>query len=259
MDSLLRGRTAVVTGGASGLGRAIACAFAEHGANVVVADTRRTPREGGTPTVVKIDDAYAVEAAFVECDVTDSERLSAAVDRAGDLGGLDVMVNNAGLLGPTDLLVDTDEGDYRRTIDVNMNGTYLGCQVAAADMLDRNVEGSIINVSSIAGMRGYSNRTSYCSSKGGIRLLTYALADELGPHGIRVNAIHPGATETSMTRKDGEVIGSDESEERKENIPLRRFGEPADVANVALFLASDLSAYVTAGSIVVDGGVTNTS
>lgn len=259
MAELLADTSAVVTGGASGLGRAIARRFAEHGANIVVADVRRSPREGGRPTDELVTDEFDAGATYVECDVTEKSDLVRAVEVADELGGLDVMVNNAGLLGPTDPLVETDEDEYRRLVDVNLNGTYLGCQVAASDMLDRDTRGSIINLSSIAGIRGYSNRTSYCSSKGGIRLLTYALAAELGPDGIRVNAIHPGATETSMTREDGEVVDSDESEERWKAIPLRRFGRPADVANVALFLASDLADYVTAESVVVDGGVTNTS
>lgn len=258
MEGLLADRTAVITGGASGLGRAIARKFAQQGANIVVADTRRTPREGGEPTHEVLREEFGGEVDYVECDVTQTSSLEGAVDRARDFGGLDIMVNNAGLLGPTEELVDTNETAYRRTIDVNLSGTYLGCQVAANDMIARGVDGAIINMSSIAGIRGYANRTSYCSSKGGIRLLTYALADELGSHGIRVNAIHPGATETTMTKEDGEVIDSEESEERKAAIPLGRFGQPVDVANVALFLASELASYVTAESIVVDGGVTNT-
>lgn len=259
MDRLLADRTAIITGGSSGLGRAIARRFAEQGADVVVADVRETPREGGRPTADLIEDEFDVGAVRVDCDVTERADLLAAVEHAREFGGVDAMVNNAGLLGPTETLLETDPEEYRRTVAVNLDGTYLGSQVAGLDMLERDADGCILNLSSIAGFRGYSNRTTYCATKGGIRLLTYALAEELGPHGIRVNAIHPGATETAMTRSDGEVIDSEESDERLEAIPLRRFGEPRDVANVALFLASDLASYVTAASVVVDGGVANTS
>lgn len=154
INELLTDQTAVVTGSASGLGRAIARKFAEQGADVVVADTRRTPREGGGPTDDLVARDENVDVAYVECDVTNKDDLSRAVDRAGEFGGLDITVNNAGLLGPTDELRETDESKYRQLVDVNLNGTYYGCQVAAADMCAREVDGSIINMSSIAGIRG---------------------------------------------------------------------------------------------------------
>ena len=256
--SLLEDKTAVVTGAASGNGRAIAELFAEHGAAVVVADVREEPREGGEPTHELLE-ARGGDAVFVECDVTSYDDCVAAVEAAEEFGGVDVMVNNAGIVGPQVPLVELDMDDYRRLMRVNLDGVFHGSKAAALAMVDSGNGGSIVNMSSVAGIVGYGGITPYSAAKGGVRLFSYALASELGPDGIRVNVVHPGVIETAMTTEDSPIVGTEEGEQLKAVLPLRRFGTPEDVAGVCLFLASDLSSYVTAESIVVDGGNLNSA
>lgn len=255
MADLLSNDVAVVTGGASGNGRAIARTFAANGADVVIADVRREPRTGGTPTQELVE-AEGRTATFVECDVTDRAHLEEAVQAAEALGGIDVMVNNAGVFHQTAFLDVTDDA-FDRLMDVNLKGTFFGAQVAAERMAAGD-GGAIVNLSSIAGLRGSAGFATYATSKGGVRLLTYVLADELGPDGIRVNAIHPGIIETAMTADDVPLVVGDVGDALVDEIPRGRFGQPADVADAALYLASDLADYVTGESLVVDGGISNT-
>jgi NAD(P)-dependent dehydrogenase (short-subunit alcohol dehydrogenase family) len=249
MSALLKDRTVVVTGAASGNGRSIARTFADHGADIIVADVREDPRESGTPTHELIETETERSAKFVECDVTDLEDIRDAVDAAKVFGGIDVMVNNAGIL-KTGAITELSEDEYDAVMDVNAKGVFLGCKAAAERMNDG---GNIINISSTAGIIGGEENSIYCASKGAVRLLTYSLAAELGPE-VRVNAIHPGTTDTQMVTKDIEIMGTDKVEEQTQSIPLRRFGRPEDVADTAVYLASDLSDYVTGESILVDGG-----
>jgi NAD(P)-dependent dehydrogenase (short-subunit alcohol dehydrogenase family) len=257
MTERLTDSVAVVTGGASGIGRAIALEFAAEGATVVVADRTETPREGGTPTHERIQ-ADGGEAVFARTDVGNPGDLEDAVATATEFGPLDVMVNNAGILRMREF-TDVTEAEYEETMAVNAKGTFFGCQAAANAMLDGPGEGgSIVNVSSTAGIRGAGGYVAYCASKGAIRLLTYALADRLGPDGIRVNALHPGAVESEMTRQDSKVLGTDRGDAFRDKVPLQRFGRPEEVADAACFLASDESSYVTGESLLVDGGTSNT-
>lgn len=256
--ALLTDKTAVVTGGASGLGRAIAELFADHGAAVVVADIQSEPRQSGAPTHELIAEQGG-DATFVECDVTNYDDCVAAVAAADEFGGIDVMVNNAGIVGPQTPLVDLDFDEYETLMDINLNGVFHGSKAAATAMIEQGEGGSIINMSSVAGMRGYGGITPYSAAKGGVRLFSYALANELGPDGIRVNAVHPGVIETAMTTEDSPTVGTEMGEQLEQTIPLRRFGQPEDVAGVCGFLASDLASYVTAESIVVDGGTLNSA
>lgn len=254
MPELLDGKTAVVTGGASGNGRAIARTYAAHGCDVVIADIQVEPREGGTPTHEVIENETTQRATFIDCDVTDNDALAAAVDAADAFGGIDVMVNNAGVYR-TETFTEVTEADYRALMDINVKGVFFGAQLAARRMLE-NGGGSIINMSSIAGIHGSRQSPTYSASKGAVRLLTYALAADLGDDGIRVNAIHPGVIETTMTTEDVPLIGGDHTDRFRSMIPQGRFGTPNDVADAALFLASDLAGYVNGESLVVDGGMT---
>jgi NAD(P)-dependent dehydrogenase (short-subunit alcohol dehydrogenase family) len=255
--TLLDGKTAVVTGGSSGIGRGIARGFAEHGAGaVVVADVREDPKESGPPTHELLADETDAAATFVECDVTNTDDLEAAADAAAEFGGLDIWVNNAGIWHAEDFL-DVTEAEYQQLMDINTKGAYFGSQVAAARLRDRG-GGSIINISSIAGLFGNGNWPTYATSKGGLTLLTYSLAHELGEHGIRVNAIHPGAIQTMIGGEptDSEAAAAG-AEQFTQMVPLGRYGQPEDVAGAAVFLASDLAGYVTGESLVVDGGWTS--
>lgn len=250
---LLEGKVSVITGGSSGIGRGIALAFADHGADVIVADVREEPKGDGTPTHEKIESETDRRAAFVECDVSNVDDLEAAMDVADELGGVDVMVNNAGIWRPEEFL-EVTEAEYRQIMDVNAKGTYFGSQAAAKRMVDDG-GGSIINLSSINGIFGNGGHPTYTVSKGGIRLLTYSLAHGLGDAGIRVNAIHPGAIKTEIGPA-GQETSEEQIEQLRRMIPLGRQGQPEDVAGVAVFLASDLAGYVTGASVVVDGGWT---
>lgn len=256
MSTLLSNKTAVVTGGASGIGRSIAITFAKEGCDMVVADVQENPREGGIPTHKVIREETNSASTFVSCDVSHIDDLIQSVDAASEFGGIDVMVNNAGILRDKSFL-EVTEDEYDQLMNVNVKGTFFGSQAAARKMI-KNGGGSIINMSSVSGLRGASGLVSYCTSKGAIRLMTYALADELGPKGIRVNAIHPGTIETMQSSKDAGT-GFDEDSELLDKIPSGRFGRPNDVANAALYLASDLAEYVNGSSLTVDGGKYNTA
>jgi NAD(P)-dependent dehydrogenase (short-subunit alcohol dehydrogenase family) len=252
MHPMLEGKIAVVTGASSGNGRAIAVRFAQAGATVVVADVSSAPREGGTPTAEIINSARPGAAVFLRCDVTRLEDLQKAVDAAEELGGLDIMVNNAGILIKEPLLEAT-EAVFHRMVDVNVKSVYFGSQIAARAMAKRR-SGVIINMCSVAGMRGTGGFSAYNMTKGAVRLLTYSMADELGPLGIRVNNVNPGIMRTQMNVIDDPVIGTSVGETYLDLIPARRWGEPEEVAEACLFLASDMSRYVMGTSLVVDGG-----
>src|SRR6056297_2431851 len=250
MSERLQGKTALVTGGSSGNGRAIARRFAEEGANITVADVREDPRMGGEPTHDLIE-SEGGNAQYVHCDVSSIEDLHAAVDATVEaFGSLDVMVNNAGVERQKPLGEVTDE-DYEWLMDINLKGVFFGSQAAVEVMREQEDGGSIINMSSIGGIRGLENSSLYCTSKGGVTNLTRQLAVEHGEADIRVNALNPGFIETAMTMEDGETAGG-----ILEQTPLGRAGQPDEVADAALFLASDESSFVTGHNLVMDGGFT---
>nr|WP_049889774.1 SDR family oxidoreductase [Natronorubrum bangense] len=255
MSPMLTDDVAVVTGGSSGNGRAIARRFAAEGADIVVADIQESPREGGEPTHELIEDETDANATFVECDVTNVDDLESAVEAAEEFGGVTVMVNNAGIFHGEEFL-EVDEDGFGRMMDINVKGVFFGAQAAAKRMVEAD-GGSIINLSSVAGLEGSGEFVTYCGTKGAVRLFTYSMAAKLGPDGVRVNAIHPGLIETTMTTDDFPIMGTDAESEFLEAIPSRRAGQPEDVADAALYLASDLSDYVNGESLVVDGGMTN--
>ncbi|MDS0294934.1 SDR family NAD(P)-dependent oxidoreductase [Halogeometricum luteum] len=251
MSERLQGKTALVTGGSSGNGRAIARRFAEEGARITVADVREDPRMGGEPTHELIA-SEGGDAQFVQCDVSSVNDLRAAVDVTVEaFGSLDVMVNNAGVERQKPL-EDVTEEDYEWLMDINLKGVFFGSQAAVEAMRDQDDGGSIINMSSIGGIRGLENSSLYCTSKGGVTNLTRELAVEHGENGVRVNALNPGFIETAMTMEDGDTAGGILGQ-----TPLGRAGQPEEVADAALFLASDESSFVTGHNLVVDGGFTS--
>jgi NAD(P)-dependent dehydrogenase (short-subunit alcohol dehydrogenase family) len=250
MADRLDGKAALVTGGSSGNGRAIARRFAEEGASVTVADVRDDPRLGGDPTHDCIE-ATGGTAQFVECDVTSTADIESAVGATVDAyGSLDVMVNNAGVERQLPI-VDASEDDYDWLMDINLKGVYFGSKAATEVMRTQESGGSIVNMSSIAGIRGLENSSLYCTSKGGVTNLTRQMAVEQGEHGIRVNALNPGFIETAMTAEDGETADGILAQ-----TPLGRAGQPEEVADAAVFLASDESSFVTGHNLVLDGGYT---
>ncbi len=249
---LLKDRVAVVTGGSSGNGRAVAERFAQEGARVIVADLTETAREGGKTTTDLINESYPGAARFVKCDVSNVAQLENLVMEAERMGGLGIMVNNAGILKKQSVLEATEDV-FREMVDVNVKSVLFGSQAAARVMVPRK-NGIIINMCSIAGMRGTGGYCHYNLSKGAVRLLTYSLADELGPHGIRVNNVNPGIMRTQMNIEDDPVIGTETGEGYLDLIPARRWGDPDDVASACVYLASDLGKYVMGTSLIVDGG-----
>lgn len=241
MAGELEGRVAIVTGGASGLGRATVEAYVSEGAKVVVADIDDAK---GEEVAKSLGDA----AVFQHTDVSDRDQLQATVDLAVErFGGLHVMMNNAGL--PDDTFkpfYELDFANFDRVMDVNLLGVILGTQIAARHMKD-NGGGSIINTTSIAGIQPSGGATLYRAAKAGVVMFSKSIALDLGQDGIRVNCIAPGLIPTAMTSYDTSAI-------RAKLQPLDRAGSPEDVANAAVFLGSDRSAQVTGLVLNVDGG-----
>jgi NAD(P)-dependent dehydrogenase (short-subunit alcohol dehydrogenase family) len=257
VSDLLEDRTVVVTGAASGIGRAIARRYAEEGADVVVADIREEPRLGGSPTHERIQAETDADAVYCECDVREIDDLRAAVEAADEFGGVDTMVNNAGVTGPMGPFHEASVEAYERARATLLDGVFYGSKVAATKMLADETEGTIINVSSALSVEGYGNQVPYSGMKGGVRLFTYSMAADLGPE-IRVNAVLPGLTETAMPADDAGMIGTPAEEQFWQNTPLDRTARPEEIADGAVFLASDMASFVSGESLLVDGGLTNT-
>lgn len=242
--SLLTGQTAVITGGAQGLGFAIAARFVAEGARVVLGDVNLEATEAAA-TQLGGDDV----AAAVRCDVTSGADVDALVASAVDrFGGLDVMVNNAGITRDATMRKMTEE-EFDQVIAVHLKGTWNGLRTAAAIMRE-NKRGAIVNMSSISGKVGMVGQTNYSAAKAGIVGMTKAASKELAYLGVRVNAIQPGLIRSAMTEAMPQRIW----DEKLAEIPMGRAGEPEEVANVALFLASDLSSYMTGTVLEVTGG-----
>lgn len=244
MAAELEGRVALISGAARGMGAAEARLFVEEGARVVLGDVLD---EEGEQTAAELGEA----ATYVHLDVTSEEEWQAAVARAEErFGRLDVLVNNAGVLG-FGLLENTSLEDYERVVKVNQTGTFLGMKSAIGAMR-RAGGGSIVNISSLAGMQGVGGLVSYTASKFAVRGMTKVAAIELGPSSIRVNSVHPGGVATPMTRPVG-----GESEAEDDTVytsPIPRIGRPEEVANLVLWLASEKSSYCTGSEFVIDGG-----
>jgi NAD(P)-dependent dehydrogenase (short-subunit alcohol dehydrogenase family) len=248
MEFSLEGKVAVITGAARGIGRSIALRFAQAGAQVVVSDREL---EDVQPVADEIGDAGG-EALALQAHVGKLDNLAAMVTQTVEtFGRLDVAVNNAGTnpyFGP---LLGADEGQVEKTLDVNLKGVFRGCKVVAPQM-EKQGGGKIINIASVAGLRPGPGMGLYSISKAAVIMLTQVLAVELGPANIQVNAIAPGVIKTRFSQvvwQKPEV-----AEPALRSLPSNRFGEPEDVANLALYLASPASDFVTGAVFVVDGG-----
>jgi NAD(P)-dependent dehydrogenase (short-subunit alcohol dehydrogenase family) len=252
MPDRFRGKVAIVTGGAAGIGRASAEAFAREGATVHVLDNYRA---SGEETTARIE-AAGGRAHFHHGDVAEDDDVRALVAAATEgAGRVDVMHANAGIEW-TKKVVDTSLEEWARVIAVNLTGVYLACRFALVQMLEQRA-GSIVITCSPHALSTVPDAGAYAASKGGVLALTRALALEAAPHGIRVNALLPGAIDTPMLRREAKVAGDPEQQlERFAAIhPLNRLGRAEEIAEVALFLASDAASFVTGAAIPVEGGL----
>ncbi|MCE7001390.1 glucose 1-dehydrogenase [Kibdelosporangium philippinense] len=245
----LNGKVALITGAARGQGAAAARRFVEEGARVTIADILD---EQGKELAAELGDA----AVYQHLDVTSEEDWTAAVERTlTEFGSLNVLVNNAGIVHVKSI-VDTSLAEYERVIKVNQVGTFLGMR-AVIPALTEAKGGSIINVSSVEGLGGMAFLMAYTASKFAVRGMTKAAAMELGHLNIRVNSIHPGVIDTQMVR---DAAGGAEVDMKRvgKRVALRRCGQPEEIANLQVFLASDESSYSTGAEFVADGGATAT-
>jgi len=242
--TLLAGRTAVVTGGAQGLGLAIAQRFVAEGARVVLGDLNLEATDAAAASLGGSEVALAHQ-----CDVTSAESVDGLVAAAiQKFGGLDIMVNNAGITRDATMRKMTED-QFDQVIAVHLKGTWNGLRAAAAIMREQQ-SGAIVNMSSISGKVGMIGQTNYSAAKAGIVGMTKAASKELAHLGVRVNAIQPGLIRSAMTEAMPQRIWDSKVAE----VPMGRAGEPDEVANVALFLASDLSSYMTGTVLEVTGG-----
>jgi 3-oxoacyl-[acyl-carrier protein] reductase len=243
----LKDKVAIITGAGQGIGKEIALTFAREGAKVVVTDI--TGKENEVAEEIK---RMGGEAIAVKVDVSkmeDAKKMAEETLKA--FSRIDILVNNAGIY-PFKPFVEITEGDWDKVINVNLKGTF-NCTKAVVETMIKQKYGKIINITSIAGtVVGFPQLTHYCASKAGITGFTRALALELAPYGINVNAIAPGPIETPGTQ----VLGKEAYENFKKLIPIGRWGKPEDIANLAVFLASDESSNITGQVIVSDGGYT---
>ena len=241
----LQNKVAIITGGARGMGAATSRVFAQEGAKVVIADV--LDAEGA-----KLAAEIGKSAIFVHHDVTDENAWASLLDTtAKTFGPVDALVNNAGVL-LFRTLAETSKADFERVLNINLVGTFLGTKLVGLQMAARG-RGSIVNISSVDGMKGANGLGAYCASKWGIRGLTRVAAMEFGHKGVRVNSVHPGGVDTAMGNPYAEQKA--DVNKRYTMVPLQRVGEPEEVARTSLFLASDESSYLCGAEIAVDGGM----
>ena len=244
---LLEGKTAIITGASRGIGRGIAQVFAKHGANV--AFTYSASAEAAKELENELA-SFGVKAKGYQSNAADFNEAQKLVDDVvAEFGAIDILINNAGIT-KDNLLMRISEEDFDKVIEVNLKSVFNMTKAVQKTMLKQRY-GSIINMSSVVGVKGNAGQTNYAASKAGVIGFTKSVALELGSRNIRCNAIAPGFIETEMTAK----LPEDVVKGWRENIPLKRGGTPEDVANACIFLASDMSAYVTGQVLNVDGGM----
>ena len=247
----LKDKVAIITGAASGIGRATALLFAREGASVVIADVS----DPSGQTVADEISRSGAQASFQHCDVTQSADCKRVVDHAVErFGRLDILFNNAGIIRRA-TVVDLSEQDWDRVMNVNVKSIYLMSHYAVPIMA-RQGAGVIINTASGWGLTGGAKAAVYCASKGAVVLLTKAMAVDHGPQNIRVNCICPGDTDTNMLRSEAQQLGeaNDRFLAEAARRPLGRVGAPEEIAQAALYLASDAASFVTGTALIVDGG-----
>ncbi|PIU98680.1 hypothetical protein COS61_00070 [Candidatus Wolfebacteria bacterium CG03_land_8_20_14_0_80_40_12] len=246
----LKGKVAIVTGARRGMGRTHALALAKAGAKVAVADISLEECQRVVEEIAK----QGGEAMAIKCDVSKKKEVDEMVKKiVKEFGKIDILVNNAGIAQFVPFLEMTEE-EWDRTLDINLKGYFLCAQACVKEMVKQK-SGVIVNIASVAmGQQGVgmSNIVHYCASKGGIAGMTEALAVELAPYNIRVNAISPGMIETPMIssiKQDSKTV-----EAMLAKVPMRRVGKPEEVSNLVLFLASEVSSYMTGSTVIIDGG-----
>ncbi len=246
---LLKNKKALITGGTAGIGKAIATAFVLNGADVVIFGTNEVNGQNTANELesIKVDPSQII--LFKKVDVSEFSLVEKAISELLEKFNFDILVNNAGIT-KDGFIIKMNEEDWDRVIDVNLKSVFNTCRVIARAMIKAK-HGKIINMSSVVGLVGGSSQANYAASKAGMIGLTKALAKELARKNICVNAIAPGFIESKMT----EVLPEEVKEKYLSQIPLSRYGSMQDVANAALFLASDMSNYITGQVLTVDGGM----
>ncbi|MBS6023806.1 MAG: 3-oxoacyl-[acyl-carrier-protein] reductase [Paeniclostridium sordellii] len=243
----LNGKVALITGGSRGIGKAIAIKLASYKANIVINYTSN--KEHALKVKEEIE-SYGVKSIVIKCDVSKSDEVNNMIEEVvKEFGQIDILVNNAGITRDG-LLMRMKEEDFDSVIDINLKGVF-NCTKSATKYMMKKRYGKIINISSVVGLIGNAGQANYCASKAGVIGLTKSSARELASRNINVNAIAPGFIYTDMTS----VLNENLKETMLKNIPQNRFGSPEDVANLVLFLASDMSSYITGQIINVDGGM----
>ncbi len=244
---LLEGKKAIITGGARGIGKEIVVSFLNQGASVYFIDLIASDYMSEYEALARQKN---VDVVYKQCNVADEDQVSTVVKEIIDeSGGIDILVNNAGITRDG-LIFRMSKENWNDVISVNLNSAFFMSKAIARSMIGRRT-GAIINVSSIVGVHGNAGQCNYSASKAGLIGLTKSLAQEVGGRNVRVNAVAPGFIQTAMTDK----LSDDQKENLSRQIPMVRLGQPEEVANVILFLASDLASYVTGQVILIDGGM----
>jgi len=247
----LAGKTAIVTGGSDGIGKAIALTFAKEGAKVVILGRDETKGRKALAELTEVG-----EAAYLKCDVSDSKQVRRMIDETVQrFGRIDILVNNAAICPPGSVVTTTEEM-WDEVMGINLKGVFL-CSKYAVPYMQRNGGGAIVNIGSINSIMAMENEAAYDSSKGGVLMLTRAMALDFARSGIRVNCICPGAIETPLLKMSLDTAADPEAARASliQKHPLRRTGMPKEIAQAVLFLVTDESSFITGATLPVDGGI----